>query len=125
MRWLAIVVPLLIALAACEGPMGPEGSQGPPGSVGPIGPAGPPGGSVRLTATGTIAADSTAAAEFPVGLGSLDDLPTLTCYESENGAVWIPVTDVLCALVETPEGNLAILLEGGTPGWLFFFVAVF
>ena len=32
MRWLAIAVPLLIALAACEGPVGPEGPvrKGPP-----------------------------------------------------------------------------------------------
>ena len=126
MRWLAIVVPLLllIALGACEGPVGPEGPQGPDGAVGPIGPEGT-GGSVRLIATGTIGADSTAAAEFPPGVGSLADLPSLTCYQSETGAVWLPVTDILCALFETPEGNLAIALVSGTPGWLFFFVAVF
>ena len=105
--------------------MGPEGAQGPAGSIGPIGPPGPAGGSVRLIATGTIAADSTAAAEFPAGVGSLADLPSLTCYQSETGVVWFPVTDFLCALVETPEGNLAIVLVSGTPGWLYFFVAVF
>ena len=125
MRWLAIVVPLLVALAACEGPVGPEGPQGPPGSIGPIGPPGPAGGSVRLTADGVIAADGTAAAEFPPGIGSLADLPSLTCYVSETGAVWLPVTDIQCGLVETPEGNLAIVLVDGTPGWFFFFVAVF
>ena len=121
MRWLAIVVPLLllIALGACEGPVGPEGPQGPPGEIGPPGPE----GSVRLTATGVIGADSTATVEV-VG-GRLTDLPALTCYESETGAVWIPVTDVLCVLVETPAGNLGILLVGGTPGWFFFFVVVF
>ena len=41
------------------------------------------------------------------------------------GAVWIPVTDVLCALVETPAGNLGVVLVGGTPGWFFYFVVVF
>ena len=125
MRWLAIVVPLLMALAACEGPTGPEGAQGPPGDVGPIGPEGPAGGGLRLTATGTIGADSTATATFPLGVGSRTDLPVLTCYQSETGAVWLPVTDFLCALVETPEGSLAMVLLGGMPGWFFFFVVVF
>ena len=40
-------------------------------------------------------------------------------------AVWIPVTDVLCALVETPAGNLGVVLVGGTPGWFYYFVVVF
>ena len=124
MRWLTIVVPLLMALAACEGPTGPEGPQGPAGSVGPTGPAGS-GGSVRLTLSGTIGADSTVVAAFPPGVGSLVDLPSLTCYQSETGAVWLPVTDFLCALVETPEGSLAMVLLGGMPGWFFFFVVVF
>jgi hypothetical protein len=86
-----------------------------------------------LTVGGTIGADSTAAATFPPGVGSVRpgltgddaDLPTLTCFQSETGAVWLPVTDFLCALVETPEGNLAIVLVGGNPGWFFYFVAVF
>ena len=121
MRWFAIVVPLLIALAACEGPVGPEGPQGPPGDVGPEGP----GGAVRMIATGTIGADSTVVAEFPPGVGSLEDLPTLTCYQSETGVVWIPVTEVLCTLVEMPEGNLAIVLANGTPDWFYYFVVVF
>ena len=108
MRWLAIVVPLLIALAACEGPVGP---QGPAGDVGPEGLPGP---GLRLTATGVIGADSTAAVEV-VG-GRLADLPALTSYVSETGAVWIPVTDVLCVLVETPAGNLGVVLVGGMPG---------
>ncbi len=124
MRWLAIVVPLLIALAACEGPTGPEGAQGPTGDVGPEGPEGPL-GAVRLTGTGMIGEDGTVEAEFPVGVGSLENLPSLTCYQSETGAVWVPVTEILCTLVETPEGNLAIVLVNGTPGWFFFFVAVF
>ena len=123
-RWLAIVVPLLIALVACEGPVGPEGAQGPPGDVGPIGPEGPL-GAVRLTATDTIGADGTAVADFPVGVGSLTNLPSLTCYQSETGAVWLLVRDALCRLEETPEGNLAVVLVGGTPGWLYYFVAVF
>ena len=71
MRWLAIVVPLLIALAACEGPVGPEGPQGAQGDVGPEGLPGP---GLRLTATGVIGADSTAAVEV-IG-GSLADLPS-------------------------------------------------
>ena len=84
MRWLAIVVPLLIALAACEGPVGPEGPQGPPGDVGP---EGPPGGGLRFIATGVIDADGTVTAAFPEGVGSVtDDLPSLTCYQSETGA---------------------------------------
>ena len=124
MRWLLIVTSLLIALAACEGPVGPEGPQGPPGDVGPVGPEGPL-GAVRLTATGTIGEDGTVTAEFPVGAGSLENLPGLTCYQSETGAVWVPVTEVLCTLVETPEGILAIVLVNGMPGWFFFFVAVF
>ena len=124
MRWLAIVVPLLIALAACEGPVGPEGPQGPPGEVGPEGPEGPL-GAVRLIATGTIGADGTVTVEFPPGLGSRDDLPSLTCYQSETGAVWVPVTEALCTLVELPEGNLAIVLANGTPGWFYYFVIVF
>jgi hypothetical protein len=76
-----------------------------------------------LTATGVIDADSSAAVEV-IG-GRITDLPALTCFESETGAVWIPVTDVLCALVETPAGNLAVVLVGGTPGWFFYFVVVF
>ena len=124
MRWLLIVTPLLIALAACEGPVGPEGAQGPPGPVGPIGPEGP-GGTVRLIASGTIGADGTVEAAFPTGVGSLTDLPALTCYQSETGAVWLPVTDALCRLEETPEGNLAIVLLNGMPGWLYYFVVVF
>jgi len=70
-----------------------------------------------------IDADSTAAVEI-IG-GSLADLPVLTCYQSETGALWIPVTDFLCALVESPAGNLAIVLVGGMPGWFFYFVVVF
>ena len=125
MRWPAIVVPLLIALAACEGPVGPEGPQGPPGEAGPVGPEGPL-GAVRFIATGTIGADGTVTAAFPPGVGSVtDDLPSLTCYQSETGAVWVPVTEALCTLAETPEGNLAIFLASGTPGWLFYFVVVF
>jgi len=92
MTWLVIVVPLLMALAACEGPMGPEGPQGPAGSVGPTGPAGPV-GSVRLIASGTIGADGSATAEFPPGVGSLVDLPSLTCYQSETGAVRVASSD--------------------------------
>ena len=113
------MVPLLIALAACEGPVGPEGPEGP---VGPEGPEGPL-GAVRGVASGTIGADSTAAVEV-IG-GSLTDLPSLTCYQSETGAVWVPVTEALCTLEETPEGNLAIFLLNGTPGWLYYFVVVF
>ena len=64
MRWLAIVVPFLIALAACEGPVGPEGPQGPPGEAGPVGPEGPL-GAVRLIATGTIGEDAKLAGCFP------------------------------------------------------------
>ena len=105
--------------------MGPEGARGPVGGIGPIGPPGPPSGSVRLTADGVIGPDGTAAAAFPAGVGSLQDLPTLTCYVSETGAVWFPVTDLQCGLVETAEGVLAIVLVDGTPGWFFFFVAVF
>ena len=113
MRWLLIVAPLLIALAACEGPVGPEGPQGPPGDVGPVGPE----GAVRLIGTGTIGADGTVIVGFPPGLGSLTDLPSLTCYQSETGAVWVPVTEVLC--------TLAVFLANGTPGWLFYIVVVF
>ena len=124
MRWLLIVVPLLIALAACKGPVGPEGPQGPPGEAGEVGPEGPL-GAVRLIADGTIGADGTVTVDFPPGLGSLDDLPSLTCYQSETGAVWVPVTEALCTLALTPEGNLVIFLANGTPGWLFYFVIVF
>ena len=118
------MVPLLIALAACEGPVGPEGPQGPPGDVGPVGPEAPL-GAVRGIASGTIGADGTVMAEFPPGVGSLTDLPSLTCYQSETGAVWVPVTDALCRLEETPEGNLAIVLLKGMPDWLYYFVVVF
>ena len=83
MRWLVIVVPLLIALAACEGPVGPEGPQGPPGDVGPEGPEGSV-GAVHLIANSTIGADGTVTVEFPPGLGSLDDLSSLTCYPVRN-----------------------------------------
>ena len=78
-----------------------------------------------MTATGTIGADSTAAAEFPIGVGNLTDLPVLTCYQSETGAVWVPVTDAQCTLEETPDGNLSIVLKNGMPGWLYYFVVVF
>ena len=124
MRWLAIAVPLLIALAACEGPVGPEGPQGAQGDVGPVGPEGPL-GAVRGVASGTIGADGTVMVAFPSGVGSLQDLPSLTCYQSETGAVWVPVTEGLCTLAETPEGDLAIFLANGTPGWLYYFVIVF
>jgi len=128
MRWLAIVGPLplllLIALAACKGPVGPEGPQGPAGEAGPIGPEGPL-GAVRLIASGTIDADGTVTVEFPPGLASLEDLPSLTCYQSGTGVVWVPVTETLCTVAETPEGNLAIFLANGTPDWFFYFVIVF
>ena len=78
-----------------------------------------------MIGTGTIGADGTVIVEFPPGLGSLTDLPSLTCYQSETGAVWVPVTEVLCTLAETPEGNLAVFLANGTPGWLFYLVVVF
>jgi hypothetical protein len=84
-----------------------------------------------LVASGTIAADGTVTVPFPDGLGSLGldgtdvDLPSLTCYQSETGAVWIPVTEALCTLAETPEGILAIFLASGTPGWLYYLVVVF
>ena len=70
MRWLAIMVPLLVTLAACKGPVGPEGPQGPPGDEGPEGPQGI--GGLRLIATDVIGEDGTVTAEFPPGLGSLD-----------------------------------------------------
>ena len=88
-------------------------------------PEGLPGPGLRLTATGMIGADGTVEADFPTGVGSLTNLPALTCYQSETGAVWLPVTDMKCTLVETPEGNLAIVLANGMPGWLYYFVVVF
>ena len=99
MRWLAIAVPLLllIALGACEGPVGPEGPQGAAGEVGPPGPE----GSVRHTVTGTIGADSTVVVAFPSGVGSLTDLPVLTCYVSETGAVWVQPTLILYTMAYT------------------------
>ena len=80
---------------------------------------------MRFVATGVIDEDGTAAAEFPAGAGSLEDLPVASCYQSETGAVWLPVTDLLCGLVESMNGNLAIVMVQGEPGWLFYFVAVF
>jgi len=63
-------------------------------------------------------------APFGFGIGSPVDLPVLTCYQSETGAVWFPVTE-LCRLEETPEGLLAVVLVNGMPGWLYYFVVVF
>ena len=37
----------------------------------------------------------------------------------------ITIGHILCTLVETPEGNLAIVLLNGMPGWLYYFVVVF
>ena len=123
----SLVALLSIALAACEGPMGPAGAPGP---------------GTRLVLNGTVVPFGEAEIALPAEAGTLDSPPAVTCYLSETGQEWIIVsldsdsdTDVetgtdyfgvsACLLGQSTGGGLSIVLVGVPPAWLFRVVVIY
>ena len=86
---------LSFALAACEG------------SVGPTGPEGPSGPGTRVVFTGTLDAEGFAGHTLPSEVGN--DLPSATCWISDDGIVWFQVN---CILGVEFDGSFVVILAG-------------
>lgn len=120
------LIPLALLIIACEGktgPMGPQGPAGPPGApgapgaTGPQGPAGPAGpGSTSYFWAGTLDDQGTALVSFPPEAGSIDRLPTVTCYVARTvGGAYMPIStdpgsDYQCTILNTGQGSIAVFL---------------
>ena len=134
--------PILLLIAACEGPVGPQGPAGPqgprgeqgvPGSTGPQGPVGP--GS-RLVRSMRLDSQGGAVVSLPREAGSrVEDPPALTCYISDNlDGVWLPVSDGFsstsnrssCGLVFSGgSGTFSAVIVNSVPRWWVLFVVVY
>ena len=147
MRILCVLA--LTVIIACEGPMGntgpvgpagpagPQGAQGVPGPTGPTGPQGPigPAGPAGQSATFVqrIGSNRSAVVRLPQEAGTrANDPPPLTCYMSELGITWLPVSDGtirgsnanVCGLT-FDNGRFSAVMINGIPGWLAAFVVVY
>ena len=94
---------LLIAIASCEGPVGPQGSG------------------TRLVLSGIL--DTTGAADvlLPNEAGTIDDPPLVACYVSLDGVEWFvigagPSFQVIqCLLVAGDSNNVRVLIRSSQP----------
>ena len=68
-----LMLPMAIALAACDGPEGPAGESGP---------------GTRLVFSGIFPADSLAAHVLPPEAGTVADPPVATCWVSPTSVIW-------------------------------------
>jgi len=136
MRRSSLAFVLALAVAACEGPVGPEGPQGPPGPQGVQGlpgPAGLSGPGTRANYVVRISSTGDAVQALPTAAGSDPARPPgLACYTSDapNG-VWLNFSDGNttasrnCGLVLGTSGTWNAVLIGGIPGWYAAFVVVY
>ncbi len=116
-----VVLSLMLALAACEGSVGPTGPQGPVGASGP---------GLRTVGTTIIALDGTARIQLPASFGTMDNPPAISCFIArEQGGPWLVVaTDLSSGLscgIGASGGSLVVVLVSGPPFWFFRVVAVF
>lgn len=86
---------LCVVVAGCEG------------SAGPTGPEGPSGPGTRVVFTGTLDAEGFAGHTLPSEVGN--DLPSATCWISDDGIVWAQVG---CLLGVEFDGSFVIILAG-------------
>ena len=77
--WLVLVLPVAIALAACEGSEGPMGPEGPPGESGP---------GTRLVLSGVFGDNGVASQILPPEAGTLADPPAASCWISPDSQFW-------------------------------------
>ena len=147
--------PILMLMAACEGPMGPagppgprgqqgpagqdgmtgpQGPQGPAGARGPQGLRGEPGVGTRLVRSTRLDSGGGAAIVLPREAGSrISDPPALTCYISQNlDGVWLPVSDgssvgrSSCGLVYSADSrSFTAVIVNSVPRWYVLFVVVY
>ena len=115
------VLALLLTVAACEGSVGPMGPQGPVGASGP---------GMRTVGTTLIALDGTARIQLPVGFGTMDNPPAISCFiaQVQSGPWLVVATDLSTGLscgIGASGGSLVVVLVGGPPFWFFRVVAVF
>jgi hypothetical protein len=94
---LPLLALLCVALGACEG------------SAGPTGPEGPPGPGSLISFTGTLDAEGFAGHTLPSEAGDANELPSATCWISDDGIVWAQVG---CLLGVEFDGSLVIVLAG-------------
>jgi hypothetical protein len=94
---LALLALLPLTLAACEG------------SAGPTGPEGPPGPGTLIVFSGTLDSEGFAGHTLPSEAGDTDQLPSATCWISDDGIVWAQVG---CLLGVEFDGSLVIILLG-------------
>lgn len=119
MKRLALV--LVLALVACEGPVGPAGPQGEAGLMGEAGPG------TRWVHTGTVNSTGGASVELPAAAGTINDPPLLGCYVSDEGDTWLVVatdtySDITCGIGESGGGLFAAIV--GAPAFWFWRVVV-
>jgi hypothetical protein len=128
LRALALGV-AVAAIAACQGSEGATGPAGPQGPQGPQGPAAPAGAS-ELTLTGAIPSSGDVAVALPAVATSSSDLPSVTCYVSNDRITWLMVADTpisgypACGL-SSSGGTLGVALVNETPGWYYYFSVVY
>lgn len=99
---------ILVALAACEGPVGPQGPAGPQGPQGAVGPQGPAGASMAYNIfEGPITATTMSTALVSTG----GVAPGIVCYISHTSypGVWVQLnTDTYagyaCGVVQQGAG---------------------
>jgi hypothetical protein len=94
---LAFAAFVSVALAACEG------------SAGPMGPEGPAGPGTRIVFVGILDAEGFAGHALPDEAGNSSDLPSATCWISDDGIVW---GQVGCFLGVEFDGSLVVILAG-------------
>jgi hypothetical protein len=138
LRALALGV-AVAAIAACqggsEGPTGPAGSQGPQGPAGPAGPTGPqgpaaPAGASELTLTGAIPSSGGVAVQLPTVVGSSSNLPSLSCYISNDQITWLEIATTTgagtpaCGLGSS-GGPLSAVMTNVPAGWFYWFSVVY
>lgn len=107
------------------GPEGPAGQQGPPGIEGPRGPG------TRVTFSGVVDSLGAASAVLPPEAGTAQNLPLVSCYESETGVAWFVVGDgysldsTFCVVGGDDQGPLVVVMLQGIPGWRYFISVVY
>jgi hypothetical protein len=94
---LAFLAFAALTLAACEG------------SAGPTGPEGPAGPGTRIVFAGTLDAEGFAGHTLPAEAGDSNELPSATCWLSDDGIIWVQVG---CFLGVEFDGSLVVILAG-------------
>ena len=101
-----------LALAGCEGSTGPTGPEGPAGESGP---------GTRITFSGIFGEDGLSGHLLPSEAGTPIDLPSATCWVSEDGIAWF---EFGCGLLVDIDGSLFVVAIGD-PGWRYRIAVVY